>query len=82
MTATIEISFYPLQDDYPDVVLSFLEKLKALTNVEMQTNGMSTILIGQYDVLWNQLGLLIKNEFSTHSSLFVIKVAAGRRETT
>ena len=82
MTATIEISFYPLQDDYPDVVLSFLEKLKTLTNVEMQTNGMSTILIGSFDMLWNQLGVLIKNEFSTHSSLFVIKVAAGRRETS
>lgn len=82
MTATIEISFYPLQDDYPDVVLSFLEKLKTLTNVEIQTNGMSTILIGSLDTLWNQLGVLIKNEFSTHSSLFVIKVAAGRRETS
>ena len=72
MTATIEISFYPLQDDYPDVVLSFLEKLKTLTNVEMQTNGMSTILIGSFDTLWNQLGVLIKNEFSTHSSLFTL----------
>lgn len=81
MTATIEISFYPLQDDYPDVVLSFLEKLKALTNVEMQTNGMSTILIGPMDTLWNQLGVLIKHEFASHASLFVIKVAAGRRET-
>jgi uncharacterized protein YqgV (UPF0045/DUF77 family) len=80
MTTTIEISFYPMQDDYPDVVLSFLEKLKALTNVEIQTNGMSTILIGSFDTLWNQLGVLIKHEFSSHASLFVMKVAAGRRE--
>ncbi len=80
MTTTIEISFYPMQDDYPDVVLSFLEKLKALTNAEIQTNGMSTILIGSFDTLWNQLGVLIKNEFSSHASLFVMKVAAGRRE--
>ena len=81
MTATIEISFYPLQNDYPDVVLSFLEKLKSLANIEMQTNGMSTILIGPFDVLWNQLGVLIKNEFSTHASMFVLKVGPGRRET-
>lgn len=80
MTATIEISFYPMQDDYPEVVLSFLEKLKALANVEIQTNGMSTILIGSFDTLWNQLGVLIKNEFASHASLFVMKVAAGRRE--
>jgi uncharacterized protein YqgV (UPF0045/DUF77 family) len=80
MTATIEISFYPLQDNYPDVVISFLEKLKTLTQAELQTNGMSTILIGPFDTLWNQLGLLIKNEFSSHASLFVMKVAAGRRE--
>jgi uncharacterized protein YqgV (UPF0045/DUF77 family) len=80
MTATIEISFYPMQDDYPDVVLSFLQKLKTISNVEMQINGMSTILIGPFDSLWNQLGLLINNEFASHASLFVMKVAAGRRE--
>ena len=80
MTTTIEISFYPMQDDYPEVVLSFLEKLKALAHVEMQTNGMSTILIGPFDTLWNQLGVLIKNEFASHASLFVMKIAAGRRE--
>ncbi|HXR80441.1 MAG TPA: hypothetical protein VN763_05960 [Saprospiraceae bacterium] len=80
MTTTIEISFYPMLNDYPDVVLSFLEKLKALTNVEIQTNGMSTILIGSFDTLWNQLGVLIKHEFAFHASLFVMKVAAGRRE--
>ncbi len=81
MTVTIEISFYPLQDDYPEVVMLFLEKLKSLTNAEMQTNGMSTILIGPFDTLWNQLGVLIKHEFAGHASLFVMKVAAGRRET-
>jgi len=80
MTATIEISFYPMQDDYPEVVLSFLQKLKALSNVEMQINGMSTILIGPFDSLWNQLGVLINHEFASHASLFVMKVAAGRRE--
>jgi uncharacterized protein YqgV (UPF0045/DUF77 family) len=81
MTTTIEISYYPLQDDYPDVVLSFLEKLKSLTNVEMQTNGMSTILIGPYDTLWNQLGVMIKHEFASHASMFVLKVGPGRRES-
>ena len=81
MTATIEISFYPLQDDYPEVVLHFLEKLKSLTNAEIQTNGMSTIVIGPFDTIWNQLGSLIKHEFAHHASLFVMKVAAGRRET-
>ena len=80
MTATVELSLYPLCDDYPTHVISFLEKLKTISGVEMHTNGMSTILIGEYAALWTSLGRLIEEEMSGGSSLFVMKVAPGRRE--
>ena len=80
MTATIEISLYPLKDDYPAHVLRFLSKLKQLSGVEVTTNGMSTILIGNYAPMWKQLGDLMEEEMAGGSSLFVMKVAPGRRE--
>ena len=80
MTSTIEISLYPLRDDYPSHVLSFLSKLKAMPDVEINTNGMSTIIIGEYHSLWRQLGELMEEELASGYSLFVMKVAPGRRE--
>lgn len=80
MTSTIEISLYPLRDDYPSHVIRFLSRLKTIPEVEMTTNGMSTILIGKYSTLWKHLGELMEEEMASGSSLFVMKVAPGRRE--
>jgi uncharacterized protein YqgV (UPF0045/DUF77 family) len=80
MTTTIELSYYPLQDDYPSAVLQFLEKLRAIPGIDIQTNGMSTILIGPMETLWPQLGVLIEREFISAAPLFVMKIAPGRRE--
>ncbi|MEP6645769.1 MAG: hypothetical protein ABJC12_01660 [Saprospiraceae bacterium] len=80
MTATIEISLYPLLNDYPASVLDFLQKLKNLTGIEIQSNGMSTIIIGNFDVLWPQLGHLIHTQLTMEESVFILKIAPGRRE--
>ena len=80
MTSTIEISLYPLRDDYPSHVLRFLAKLKAIPDVEINTNGMSTIIIGEYTSLWKHLGGMMEEEMASGYSLFVMKVAPGRRE--
>lgn len=80
MTTTIELSYYPMQDDYPPAVLQFLKKLRAIPGVDCQTNGMSTILIGPWETLWPQLGVLIEGEFISAAPLFVMKIAPGRRE--
>jgi hypothetical protein len=80
MTCTIEISLYPLRDDYPAHVLRFLSRLKTMQDVEITTNGMSTIIIGSYSSLWKQLGFLMEEEMASGYSLFVMKVAPGRRE--
>jgi hypothetical protein len=80
MTSTIEISLYPLRDDYPSHVIHFLSRLKTIPDVEIQSNGMSTIIIGAYTSLWNNLGVLMEEELKSGSSLFVMKVAPGRRE--
>ena len=80
MTSTIEISFYPLNKEYPSSVVKFLQKLKALPGIDMQTNGMSTILIGSYEELWPLLGQLMNHQFEEEDCMFVLKVAPGRRE--
>jgi uncharacterized protein YqgV (UPF0045/DUF77 family) len=80
MTSTIEISLYPLNNEYPSAVLRFLEKLKEIEGLEIRTNGMSTILIGDFDLLWNSLGHIIEWQHTREEAVCVVKVAPGRRE--
>ncbi len=80
MTVTIEISLYPLHNEYPSAVLSFLQNLKAIPGLDIQSNGMSTIIIGDFDSMWSELGLLMSIQLSAEDSIFVMKVAPGRRE--
>ena len=80
MTATIEISFYPFHQEYPSSVIRFLKQLQALPGIELHSNGMSTIIIGDFEDIWYPLGTLIESQFSTEESVFVLKVVPGRRE--
>jgi hypothetical protein len=46
----------------------------------MQTNGMSTIMIGPFETLCHDLGELIEHEFESATPAFVMKIVPGRRE--
>lgn len=80
MTSTIEISLYPLNNEYTTSVLRFLRKLKDCEGIEIQTNGMSTVIIGEFTNVWNQLGSLMEWQLAQEDCVIVMKVAAGRRE--
>ena len=80
MTATIEISYYPLNNEYPSSVVAFLEKLNQLPDLEVSTSGMSTIIIGDFNYLWNGLGKLLEMHFEKEDAVAVMKVTMGRRE--
>ena len=80
MTSTIEISLYPLHKEYPTSVLNFLRQLKTIPEIDIQSNGMSTIIIGDFEVMWTGLGQLMSAQFASEESVFLLKVAPGRRE--
>lgn len=80
MTSTIEISLYPLHKEYPSSVISFLQKIKAYPGFKIQSNGMSTIIIGDFERMWSELGHLMAIQLAAEDSIFVLKVAPGRRE--
>jgi hypothetical protein len=80
MTATLELSLYPLHAEYPSSVIDFLRKLKELPDVEIQSNGMSTVVIGDFGQFWPELGELIGAQIFSEDSVFVLKIASGRRE--
>ena len=77
MKATIEISMYPLSNDYIQRVLDFLETLNQHDNITVETNGLSTQIFGDYDDLMDILKLEIFKVLAAQDAIFVLKIGKG-----
>ena len=77
MKASIEISLYPLSSDYKTRIVNFIKRMRSHDDIEVVTNGMSSQLFGEYDVLMDVIKSELKEELSLHRSMAVIKIGDG-----
>ena len=74
MKISIEISYYPLKEEFIPAILDFVNRLKAYENIQMQVNGMSTQVFGEYDELMNIITQEIKKSMNIPYSVFILKI--------
>lgn len=75
LQASAEISLYAMNSDYSNVVLDFINRLKAHEGLRVVTNELSTQVTGDYDLLMRALQEEMKDTFHRgRVSAFVIKV--------
>lgn len=55
MDIAVEISMYPLSQDYLAPIQDFIDRLHADGRLVVQTNTMSTQVLGAYDDVWDAL---------------------------
>jgi uncharacterized protein YqgV (UPF0045/DUF77 family) len=77
MQISVEISLYPLTDDYEEIILGFLAQLKHYPHITAETNGMSTRLFGAYDAVMECLQIEMKKIYENHQAVLVMKMARG-----
>lgn len=79
MKLSIEISMYPLQDDYLNKIDAFLLALnKAADKVEIRTSNMSTRLFGDFSDVTFLLNAAMEHSMREHGKLvFVCKYLSG-----
>ena len=77
MKATIEISMYPLSDDYIERVLDFLKILNQYENITIETNGLSTQVFGEYEELMEILKMEMFKVLMAQNAIFVLKIGKG-----
>jgi uncharacterized protein YqgV (UPF0045/DUF77 family) len=78
MKTTLEISKYPLSEDYESRVLDFIERLNKYDNIIVKTNVTSTHVSGLYDEVMPILQKEIKVSYEKYGkAIFVIKVLMG-----
>jgi len=61
MQLSVEISKYPLTQNYIPEIQSFIDRLNTYATIKVVTNTMSTQIFGEYDDVMNAL----KNEMKT-----------------
>ncbi|GIV36550.1 MAG: hypothetical protein KatS3mg032_0929 [Cyclobacteriaceae bacterium] len=77
MKATFEISLYPLDNSYKEIVLAFLHDLNQLSGIHIETNGMSTQVFGELDELFSVMNNLARKYLEQYHAVLVFKVAKG-----
>ncbi|NND34470.1 MAG: hypothetical protein HKN76_17930 [Saprospiraceae bacterium] len=63
MQITVEISFYPLSEQFGNHVLDFLSDLRGESDVSIMTNQMSTQITGDYDQVMSLVNAALKQNF-------------------
>ena len=75
MNIGVEISLYPLRNDYIPPIRGFIERLNADGRFRVVTNDMSTQVFGRYDEVMEALTRELRPTFEADGkSIFVMKV--------
>lgn len=74
MNVSLDISYYPLNDEFIPPIKDFIFRLNKYPQIVVQTNGMSTQVFGKYDEVMGAVTKEIKKSFELPHSVFILKV--------
>jgi uncharacterized protein YqgV (UPF0045/DUF77 family) len=79
MQISVEISYYPLVDDYLNVIKSYIERINEFKNLEIKTSKLSTLIVGEYGDVMQLLNITMKEFMEKYPSVFNLKVVYAKR---
>jgi len=75
---TAELSLYPLQDNYLDVIKTFIDAAREFNDLTIITNAMSTQVCGDYDRVLALIGRGLKTSYEKFGrQVLVCKLIPG-----
>ena len=75
MKASVDISLYPLTDEYIPVIKEFIERVQRYPEVAVVRNDLSTQLYGNYELIMDLLKVEVRLSWEKYGkSIFVIKL--------
>lgn len=72
MKASVDISMYPLDENYGTAILQFLKRIKKHEGLTLKTNTMSTQIFGEYDHLMKVLTNEMKTAFEDDKAVVMV----------
>jgi uncharacterized protein YqgV (UPF0045/DUF77 family) len=81
METTVEISMYPLNQDYESFIIDFINELKTYKTFKVRVNETSTHLFGDFDSIFDALKNAVRKSYMKHQkTVFVMKVLGANIE--
>lgn len=78
MKITLEISMYPLKDEYIPAIDHFIAALNAAGGLKVETSVTSTVVLGEYEPVMKLLSDAIAESYERYgTSVFVTKIIPG-----
>jgi uncharacterized protein YqgV (UPF0045/DUF77 family) len=78
MQISVDLSLYPLQDDYIPVIIDFIHRVQAHEGVDVVRNQMTTQLFGEYTRVMAVLTEELRRSFETYGkSVIVARIVNG-----
>jgi uncharacterized protein YqgV (UPF0045/DUF77 family) len=74
MKTSIDISYYPLKEEFIPHIKDFISKLKEYKEIKVKPNTISTQISGDYDDVMAIISKEIKAAFALPHSIFVLKI--------
>ena len=74
MQTSVDISYYPLNEEFIPHIKDFIERVNQNKKLVVRTNGMSTQVFGDYDEVMGTLTKEIKRSFDLPHSVFILKI--------
>lgn len=79
MKTSIEISYYPLNDEYKAPIKKFIASLQAHENIIVKPNAISTHVFGEYDDVMAAITSCMRNAMELPHSIFILKILNSDR---
>ena len=74
MKISIEISMYPLDNNFGEYILSFIKRLNTYPSLSIKTNSMSTQVFGEYEEVMDAMKKEMKPVFAEkYKTVMVMK---------
>lgn len=78
MKISVEISLYPLRENYEAIILDFIRELNEYEeDIIVETNGMSTQIFGEYDQVMLAIHEPMKKVYEQHQAVLILKMGRG-----
>ena len=78
MQLSVEISLYPLKDEYIPAIKDFIQRLNEQPQLQVISNTMSTQVFGDYDVVMDVLKAEMRKSWEQFGrAIFVCKFIDG-----
>jgi len=78
MKVSVDLSLYPLADEYVPAIIEFIHRLQARTGFEVVRTALSTQLHGDYDTVMRAIAEELRHSWEQHGrAVLVAKFALG-----